>query len=59
MLAGPVLIEVFETLVPPEVLAAPALLDVLAPLVALLKVPPPLMLLRRISLLLEETLMTE
>ena len=53
MLVGPALIEAFATLVPPEVLSAPALLDVLAPLVALLEVPMPLMMLRRISLLLE------
>ena len=42
----------FSTLVPPEVLAAPALLNVIVPLVALVKMPVPLMLLRRIALLL-------
>ena len=59
VLVGPALIELFAMLVPLEMLVAPALLDVLAPLVTLLEVPEPLMLLRRSSLLLEETLMTK
>jgi hypothetical protein len=59
VLVGTVLIEVFAMLVPPKVLAAPALLDVIALRVLLLKVTAPLMLLRRISLLLEDILMTK
>ena len=39
VLAGQALIEVFATLVPPEVITAPVLLDVITPLVALLEVP--------------------